>query len=114
MIDFRTFVAGLSDEFLQCRADGHGPWRALTARWDDEVGCYERRRRCGNCGTVKPQILDSQGFIIKVSRGYEYPDGYLATDVDLPSLSEQKAAYRLELMHRQMSEPRRRTRRKAS
>lgn len=113
-VDFRTFVANLSDEFLACRADGHGPWRATTATWDPKVKVYDRKRRCGNCGTGKSQILDQEGYIIK-GGGYQYPEGYLATNVEnLPPLGAQRAAYRLEIVHRQMSEPRRRPRRRAS
>lgn len=104
-IDFQAFVNGLPYKFLQCRADGHGPWRALTVHWDNEANVYERHRRCGNCGTTKPQFLDSEGYIVHVSGSrYAYPDGYLAKHVDLPPLGEAKAAYRLAATRHQMAQ----------
>jgi hypothetical protein len=107
-ISFQTFVDNLPENYIACRADGHGPWRALTARWDRKARVYDRRRRCGNCGTVKPQMLDAQGYILKMQRGgYGYPEGYLATNVDLPSIGEQKATYRLAAVRIEMREPRR-------
>lgn len=110
-ISFQAFVDSLPENYLTCRADGHGPWRALTVRWDKSARVYDRRRRCGNCGTVKSQTLDAQGYIVKQQRGgYGYPEGYLATNVDLPSPHEQKAAYRLAAVRIQMKEPRRRSR----
>lgn len=113
-LDFQTFIDGLSDKFLQCRADGHGPWRALTATWDGRARIYERKRRCANCGTVKPQTLDDEGYIIGRG-GYAYPKGYLATRVELPQMGAQRAAYRLALVQRQLGrEPVRRKRRTAT
>lgn len=112
-ISLRAFIDGLPDNFLECRADGHGPWRALTVRTDGKGRSlfYERKRRCGNCGTTKPQVIDYEGYIVDVQRGgYEYPDGYLATDVDLPDLGAQRAAYRLAWNRRLMAlEPRKRS-----
>lgn len=112
-ISLRTFINGLPDNFLECRADGHGPWRALTVRTDGRGRSlfHHRKRRCGNCGTIKPQVLDYEGFIVDVQRGgYEYPNGYLAINVDLPEQAVANAAYRLAWTRRQMAlEPRRRS-----
>lgn len=103
-IDFGAFVSGLPIKFLICRADGHGPWRAMTASWDNEAKVYDRKRRCGNCGTVKPQMLDAEGYIVGGGT-YQYPKGYLATHVDLPPPGAARAAYRLAATRHQMSEP---------
>lgn len=108
-ISFQDFINSLPEKYVVCRADGHGPWRALTASWDKTARVYDRKRMCGNCGTVKPQTLDAEGYIVKMQRGgYGYPEGYLAVNVDLPSIGEQKAAYRLAVVRIQMGEPRRR------
>lgn len=114
-VDFQAFVNGLPIKYLQCRADGHGPWRAHTTAWDNSAKMYERRRRCGNCGTTKPQYLDSEGFLLHPhgGGGYVYPDGYLAKNVALPRLGEAKASYRLALARHEMgSEPRKRSQRR--
>lgn len=113
-VDFTAFVSGLPDKFLLCRADGHGPWRAHTAAWDNEAKVYDRQRRCTGCGTVKPQLLDAQGYIVGRGGGYKYPPGYLATNVDLPKTGDAKAAYRLALVKRQMGEPVRKTRKRSA
>jgi hypothetical protein len=73
--DLDAFVADLSDRVLHCRELGH-VWKPMTARWDREASCYDRRLRCTSCRTVRVQLLTGSGHA--VSNRYIYPDGYLA------------------------------------
>jgi hypothetical protein len=73
--DLDAFVAGLTDRVLHCRELGH-VWKPLTARWDGDASCYDRRLRCNSCRTVRIQLLTRSGH--PVSNRYVYPDGYLA------------------------------------
>ena len=72
------FVGDLSDKLLHCRELGH-TWKPLTVHWDRDSSSYDRRLRCPSCRTVRIQLLTSTGHVH--SNRYQYPDGYLAKDV---------------------------------
>lgn len=61
-----------TNEQLLCRDLQH-TWEPATAR--REKKCYVRTLRCGRCGTVKEQVLDQDGYILKSMM--TYPDGYI-------------------------------------
>ena len=90
-----SFAAGLSGSQLHCRELGHN-WRALTAHWDGEARCFDRRLRCTHCRTVRVQMLSGRGGVL--SNRYIYPEGYLAKDVEATRGS--RDAYRLEALAR--------------
>jgi len=76
--DVPAFAQGMTDKQLHCRELGH-EWRHHTATWDQKARVFDRALRCRNCGTVRRQILDSRGHVIR--NGYRYTEGYLATKV---------------------------------
>jgi hypothetical protein len=73
-----TFAATLSQRQLHCRELGHN-WKPLTVSWDRKARAYDRQLRCSMCRTIRRQVLDSSGHVLR--NGYAYPDGYLATGV---------------------------------
>lgn len=75
-----TFAAGLSERVLHCRELGH-VWRPMTVSWDASAKAYDRRLRCTSCRTVRVQVMQSSGFVL--SNRYIYPDGYLASGVEV-------------------------------
>lgn len=57
---------------VMCRDNAHA-WSYHTAR---KVGRqYERSLLCTRCSTIKTQLLDSRGVILKT--GYSYPENYV-------------------------------------
>lgn len=76
--DVPAFAQGLSDKQLHCRELGH-EWRHHTAEYDRKARVYDRALRCRNCGTVRRQVLDQRGHVLR--NGYTYPEGYLTTKV---------------------------------
>jgi hypothetical protein len=93
-----TFAAGLSDRILHCRELGHN-WRPNTVTYDRKSRSYDRTLRCTNCRTVRHQVLDSSGDVVR--NGYTYPDGYLAHDIERGSYS--RAVFRLESVVRSIT-----------
>ena len=93
--DAHSFVGDLSDRLLHCRELGH-TWKPLTVSWDVESRAYDRRLRCPSCRTVRVQLLTSTGHV--VSNRYDYPEGYLAKNVDSHTLS--RDIFRLEAITR--------------
>jgi hypothetical protein len=69
----------MSDKQLHCRELGH-EWRDHTVTWDAKARVFDRALRCRMCGTVRRQVLDRRGHVIR--NGYNYADGYLATKVE--------------------------------
>jgi hypothetical protein len=76
--DVPAFAHGLSDKQLHCRELGH-EWRHHTAEYDPKAQIFDRALRCRNCGTVRVQVLNRHGHVLR--NGYKYTDGYLATKV---------------------------------
>lgn len=76
--DVPAFAAGLSDKQLHCRELGH-EWRHHTASFDRKERVFDRALRCRNCGTVRRQVLNTTGHVLR--NGYVYTEGYLATKV---------------------------------
>lgn len=75
------FAAGLSDEYLLCRVEGHAKptsLRARTAYWDSDLRCYVQTRECPSCGRVVTQHISGTGHIIQTTAP-RYPQGYLHT-----------------------------------
>ena len=89
------FVGDLSDRLLHCRELGH-TWKPLTVSWDRASKSYDRRLRCPSCRTVRVQILTNSGHV--VSNRYVYPEGYLAKNVEVQTLS--RDLYRMEAITR--------------
>jgi len=76
--DVPAFAHSLSDKQLHCRELGH-EWRHHTATYDPKARLFDRNLRCRNCGTVRVQVLNQHGHVIR--NGYKYTEGYLATKV---------------------------------
>jgi hypothetical protein len=76
--DVPAFAQGMTDKQLHCRELGH-EWRHHTATWDEKARVFDRALRCRNCGSVRRQVLDRRGHVIR--NGYNYAEGYLATKV---------------------------------
>lgn len=76
--DAPSFAQSLNDKQLHCRELGH-EWRDHTVAWDQKARVFDRALRCRSCGTVRRQVLDRRGHVIR--NGYVYGDGYLATKV---------------------------------
>ena len=74
------FAAGLSNRLLHCRELGH-TWRPFTVQYDAKARAYDRQLRCSNCHTIRKQVLDRRGHVIR--NGYKYVEGYLAANVDM-------------------------------
>lgn len=89
------FAETLSDKALHCRELGH-VWRPHTVTFDELARCYERSLRCTSCRTVRSQVLDARGHVIRNS--YRYPDGYLAQHVE--RVGQSRDAYRVEAVVR--------------
>lgn len=75
VVTLETFAAGLSNRYLKCRELGH-IWQPFTV--SREGTGFLRRLRCSSCKTIREQLLDSRGHVIR--NGYKYADGYLAKD----------------------------------
>jgi hypothetical protein len=69
------FASGLTSRALHCRELGH-TWRSWTVTWDKRAKCYDRSLRCSSCHTVRHQVLDSSGLVLR--NRYTYAEGYLA------------------------------------
>jgi len=76
--DAQSFAASMSDKQLHCRELGH-EWRDHTVAWDAKARVFDRALRCRQCGSIRRQVLDRRGHVIR--NGYKYADGYLATKV---------------------------------
>lgn len=76
--DVPAFASGLSDKQLHCRELGH-EWRHHTATWDTKAKVFDRALRCRNCGSVRRQVLNRSGHVIR--NHYNYAEGYLVTKV---------------------------------
>lgn len=98
VVSVETFAAGLSARMLHCRELGHN-WAPLTATWDPSARAYDRRLRCKMCRSIRKQVLDSSGHPLR--NGYEYADGYLASNVEKGTLS--RDVFRLEAVTRFLS-----------
>lgn len=73
-----------------CRDTMHA-WQYHTAR---KMGrSYERSLLCLNCGTIKTQLLDSKGHILKTN--YRYPAGYVRAKGSGRFTAEDRAQFRL-------------------
>lgn len=98
MRDAADFVGELSDRLLRCRELGH-MWKPLTVHWDRESSSYDRRLRCPSCRTVRIQLLTTSGHV--VSNRYQYPDGYLAKNVQAGTYN--RDLFRIEAVTRFLS-----------
>jgi hypothetical protein len=97
----QQFAHSLSERQLHCRELGHN-WRPLTATYDRKARCYDRRLRCATCRTERVQVLSSRGEVL--SNRYDYPKGYLASNVDEhPGIGAMRATFRLEAVTRFLS-----------
>lgn len=96
MRDAATFAASLSAKALHCRELGH-EWRDHTVRWDRKARCYERSLICRSCRTIRRQVLDSNAHVI--TNAYTYPEGYLATNVEVRA-GLSRDVFRLEALTR--------------
>ena len=93
-ITAEEFAAELSDRLLHCRELGH-TWRPFTVSFDKSSRSYDRRLRCASCRTIRKQLLDSRGHVIR--NGYDYSDGYLAKNLERGGSRD---AYRVEAIVR--------------
>lgn len=89
------FAHGLSARALHCRELGH-TWRAWTVTWDRKARCYDRALRCSSCQSVRHELLDSTGDVLR--SGYRYSKGYLATNVQAGTLH--RSVFRMESISR--------------
>jgi hypothetical protein len=71
--EVKTFAAGLSDEYLECRTLSHN-WRPFQAEWKRDEGAYLVVYLCHRCNTTRNQWLDRWGDVVKGN--YEYDEGY--------------------------------------
>lgn len=81
--DVEEFVAGLPDDYLQCRRFGHQT-RETTAKHDRQRRIFEQGLECPRCGVWwTEQINDRTGEVIRKSQ-YHYEDApeYLAPKGD--------------------------------
>lgn len=89
------FAHSLSMRALHCRELGH-TWRAWTVDYDKKARCYDRSLRCSSCQSVRHELLDTQGTVLRSS--YTYAKGYLATNVEAGTLS--RSVFRMESITR--------------
>lgn len=89
------FAHGLSARALHCRELGH-TWRAWTVTYDRKARCYDRALRCSSCQSVRHELLDGSGAVLR--SGYTYAKGYLATNVQAGTLS--RSVFRMESITR--------------
>jgi hypothetical protein len=89
------FASNLSNAFLQCRELGH-QWRPWSVVWDRKARCFDRQLRCSACKTIRKQLLDSHGHVIR--NGYDYTDGYLSKHLQPGTYS--RDVFRLEALTR--------------
>jgi hypothetical protein len=90
------FAHTLPDRLLHCRELGH-TWRHNTVSYDEKARCYDRSLRCSSCRTIRVQVLDSRGHVIR--NGYKYPDGYLVPGT-VDRIGASRDAYRVEAVVR--------------
>lgn len=90
------FAHALPDKLLHCRELGH-VWRPNTVSYDDKSRTYDRSLRCTSCRTIRTQVLDSHGHVIR--NGYKYPDGYLLGNA-VERVGASRDAYRVEAVVR--------------
>lgn len=94
-----SFAKTLNSRQLDCRELGH-KWRPHTVTWDRKARAYDRQLKCSSCRTIRKQLLDSRGAVLKNS--YEYPEGYLAgKQVNVGELS--RDVFRLEAIVRYLN-----------
>lgn len=98
--EVKSFAAGLSEGYLQCRDIGH-VWKFRTGgelhdEKDRIVGWF-RTFRCPTCKSEREQKMDERGLILGGS--YKYPDGYLLTGLGR-IVGEGRGALRLEAIKR--------------
>lgn len=76
-----TFAHELPARMLACRELGHVwvPWSVDVVRERRRIGGYLRIMKCKQCRAERRQVLDSRAHV--VSNSYNYPDGYLAKNV---------------------------------
>jgi hypothetical protein len=96
--DASSFAQSLTDKALHCRELGH-EWRDHTVAFDQKARVFDRALRCRSCGTIRRQILDRRGHVIR--NGYQYADGYLASKV-LNRTDLSRDVFRLEALTRWM------------
>lgn len=70
--DVDDALAQLPPNHLRCRDYGHA-WTPYSAY--RIPGGFNRRMRCRDCGSVREQVLDRTGDVLKGH--YVYADGYL-------------------------------------
>lgn len=90
------FAHTLPDRLLHCRELGH-TWKHNTVSYDEKARCYDRSLRCSSCRTIRVQVLDSRGHVIR--NGYKYPDGYLVPGT-VDRIGASRDAYRVEAVVR--------------
>lgn len=97
------FAHTLPDRLLHCRELGH-TWRHYTVTYDEDARCYDRALRCSSCRTIRVQVLDTRGHVLR--NGYKYPDGYLVPG-SVDRVGASRDAYRVEAVVRflQAAEP---------
>jgi hypothetical protein len=71
--EVRSFAAGLTDEYLECRTIGH-LWRPFGADWKRDEQAYLVTYLCNRCNTSRHQWLDRFGDVVKGN--YDYDEGY--------------------------------------
>lgn len=99
IVSGEEFARNLNVRQLDCRELGH-KWKPWTVQWDRQAKAYDRQLRCTSCKTIRKQVLDSSGHVLRNS--YEYPDGYLAgKNVEVGALS--RDVFRLEAIVRYLN-----------
>lgn len=74
--DVDEAIQSLSAAHLRCRDYGHAwtPYDAYRI-----PGGFNRRMRCRDCGTLREQLLDRSGDVLKGH--YSYAEGYLIAGI---------------------------------
>lgn len=78
----------IPDAFLQCRDLAHS-FRPYDATIDRRAREIRRELRCPECGTVKIQLLDLEGYVLR--SWYTYPSGYLILGLGRMSVADRAA-----------------------
>lgn len=96
------WVAELPEKYVVCRDTGlRHKWEPWTATFDKFTHQYTRSIHCETCGTVKEQVVDAEGYIVK-TKTPRYPEGYLRPKGSGRMTKDDAAIVRVESMLRFM------------
>lgn len=90
-MNLSQWQASLTDQQLVCR-DLHHAWEYGTVTRVKGAG-FTRTLHCRSCGTLKVQVLDRHGYLLKSK--YEYAEGYVRPAGAGHISKEENAEFRL-------------------